>query len=71
MPSNRRLSLLAIVGTAFAVLALAACKKVPTTPVVVSGFIIVQGNGQTAQAGQQLATPLVLRVVDADWGVSD
>lgn len=36
-----------------------------TTPAAV-GVTVVQGNGQSAQAGRQLSTPIVLRVVDAN-----
>jgi hypothetical protein len=56
-------------------LSLAGCSLLskstaPTeTPAVAApepvGITIVQGNDQVAQAGRQLATPLVLRVVDA------
>lgn len=59
-------SRLALACTALALLALAACKKVPTAAVVVSGFTVVQGNGQTAQAGVLLPTPVVLRVIDGN-----
>jgi hypothetical protein len=54
-------------GTALALAAIAGCKKVPASaPVVVSGFTIVQGNDQIAQAGAALPTAVVLRVVDAN-----
>lgn len=67
MTLTRIFSRVAVVGTAAAMLAQAGCKKAaPSAPVVVSGFTIVQGNNQVAQAGLALPTPVVLRVVDAN-----
>lgn len=42
--------------------------KTPTEAVVskIETVTVVQGNGQTAQAGRLLATPIILRVVDAN-----
>lgn len=65
MLSPRLRSPLVIACTALALLGAGACKKVPTAALVVSGFTVVQGNGQVAQAGAALPTPIVLRVVDA------
>lgn len=51
-------------------LAIVACQK-PTAPstsaktAAPAALAVVQGNGQTAQAGRLLAAPVVLRVVDA------
>ena len=57
-------------GTALALLTcltLVGCKKAATSaPIVVSGFTIVQGNNQVAQAGAALPTAVVLRVLDAN-----
>lgn len=69
MTLTRTFSRIAVVGTAVALLAQSGCKKVPVAPVVVSGFTIVQGNNQVAQAGVLLPTPVVLRVVDANGDV--
>jgi len=61
-----RLTVLAAVAS----LALAGCKKAepvaPVAPAVPSAITIVQGNFQAAQAGLDLATPVILRVVDKD-----
>ena len=66
MTLTRLLSRTAFVGAALTVLAQSGCKKVPSAPVVVSGFTIVQGNNQVAQAGVLLPTPIVLRVIDVN-----
>jgi hypothetical protein len=66
MPLTRALSRLAFASTALAMLAQSGCKKAVVAPIVVSGFTIVQGNLQVAQAGILLPTPVVLRVVDAN-----
>lgn len=62
----RRLSVLIAVVS----LVPAGCKKAePVAPVesaVPSAITIVQGNFQSAQAGLDLATPVILRVVDKD-----
>ena len=66
MTLTRVLSRIAFVCAALTVLAQSGCKKVPSAPVIVSGFTIVQGNNQVAQAGVLLPTPVVLRVIDAN-----
>ncbi len=55
------------IGGLAAVMLLAGCAKkdAGTGPVTPAGIVIVQGNGQSAQAGLALPTPVVLRVVDA------
>jgi hypothetical protein len=62
-PINRiiRLGVLA----AIALLQGCAKKTDATGPAFPAGIVIVQGNGQAAQAGKELPTPVVLRVVDA------
>lgn len=43
----------------------AACAKDATAPRPVAGIVVVQGDAQTAQAGFELPTPIVLRAVDS------
>ena len=70
MTLTRIVPRLRFAGTALALialpLALVGCKKTTSAPVIVSGFTIVQGNNQVAQAGVVLPTPVVLRVIDAN-----
>ena len=66
MTPTRLASRLALAISALAVLAQPACKKVPGAPVVVSGYTVVQGDKQVAQAGVLLPVPIVLRVIDAN-----
>jgi adhesin/invasin len=48
-----------------ATLALPGCKKaLPVVPVLPDALTVVQGNAQSAQAGRELPTALVLRVTD-------
>lgn len=63
MATSPRRRLAALV--AGATLALPACKKeLPVAPALPAAITIVQGNSQAVQAGQDLPTPLVLRVTD-------
>jgi adhesin/invasin len=66
MTLSRLASRFAFAATALAMLAQSGCKKAVVAPVTISGFTIVQGNLQVAQAGTLLPTPVVLRVVDAN-----
>jgi hypothetical protein len=66
MTLTRTLSRIAFAGTALAMLAQTGCKKVPSAPATVSGFTVVQGNSQVAQAGVLLPTPVTMRAVDAN-----
>jgi adhesin/invasin len=66
MTLTTALSRIAFTATALAMLAQTGCKKAPAAPAIVSGFTIVQGSNQVAQAGILLPTDVVLRVVDAD-----
>jgi adhesin/invasin len=65
MKLSRLASRFAFAATALAMLAQSGCKKAVVAPIVVSGFTMVQGNLQVAQAGTLLPVPVVLRVVDA------
>src|SRR5450755_4740272 len=65
MTLSRLVSRIALTCTALAMLAPSGCKKVPAAPATASGFTIVQGDNQTAQAGVPLPTPVVIRVIDA------
>jgi hypothetical protein len=66
MLPTRQFSRLALPVIALTMLGPVACKKLPTAVVSVTGFTVVQGNGQTAQAGAALPTPVVLRVIDSN-----
>jgi hypothetical protein len=70
IPSRRAGALLAL---ACASLGVHGCKKEePVAPVVPEALIIVQGNFQSAQAGFDLPTPVILRVTDKDGrGLAD
>jgi adhesin/invasin len=62
----RPYKLLYLLGGVAAVILLHGCtKKAATTgPIPAAGIVVVQGNNQTAQAGKELPTPVILRVVD-------
>ena len=51
--------------SALALLNGCAKKTDATGPAYPAGIVVVQGNAQSAQAGKELPTPVVLRVVDA------
>ncbi len=56
-----RLAAVALVAVQFT-----ACKKDPVVPQVPTTLAVVQGADQMAQAGLDLPTPVVLRLLDAD-----
>ncbi|MFI5310870.1 MAG: hypothetical protein ACHQQ3_06525 [Gemmatimonadales bacterium] len=68
MSSASRIVRFALLGASIsALLVLHGCAKKDalTAPTTAAGLVVVQGNDQSVQAGKELPTAVVLRVVDA------
>ncbi len=62
---SKRISFLLRFIAALAVALSLACAKDPAAPAPIAALVIVQGEGQAAQAGRALPTPIILRAVDS------